>query len=85
MKVNKTEYEQQIWGECARLITNCVIFYNASILSNLLEYRERIGDIEGAEQLKQVSPVAWQHVNFFGRYEFGKRPQQIDMKAIVSL
>jgi TnpA family transposase len=69
----KTEYEQQIWGECARLITNCVIFYNASILSNLLEYRERIGDIEGAEQLKQVSPVAWQHVNFFGRYEFGKR------------
>jgi TnpA family transposase len=79
----KTEYEQQIWGECARLITNCVIFYNASILSNLLEYRERIGDIEGAEQLKQVSPVAWQHVNFFGRYEFGKRPQQIDMKAIV--
>jgi TnpA family transposase len=79
----KTEYEQQIWGECARLITNCVIFYNASILSNLLEYRERIGDIEGAKQLKQVSPVAWQHVNFFGRYEFGKRPQQIDMKAIV--
>ena len=79
----KTEYEQQIWGECARLIINCVIFYNASILSNLLEYRERIGDIEGAEQLKQVSPVAWQHVNFFGRYEFGKRPQQIDMKAIV--
>jgi TnpA family transposase len=79
----KTEYEQQIWGECARLITDCVIFYNASILSNLLEYRERIGDIEGAEQLKQVSPVAWQHVNFFGRYEFGKRPQQIDMKAIV--
>jgi TnpA family transposase len=79
----KTEYEQQIWGECARLITNCVIFYNASILSNLLEYRERIGDIEGAEQLKQVSPVAWQHVNFFGRYEFGKRPQQIDMKAII--
>jgi hypothetical protein len=60
-----------------------VIFYNASILSNLLEYRERIGDIEGAEQPKQVSPVAWQHVNFFGRYEFGKRPQQIDMKAIV--
>jgi hypothetical protein len=42
-----------------------------------------MGDIEGAEQLKQVSPVAWQHVNFFGHYEFGKRPQQIDMKAIV--
>jgi TnpA family transposase len=51
----KTEYEQQIWGECARLITNCVIFYNASILSNLLEYRERIGDIEGAEQLTEFS------------------------------
>jgi hypothetical protein len=55
-----SEFLQHI--QCARLIINCVIFYNASILSNLLEYRERIGDIEGAEQLKQVSPVAWQQV-----------------------
>ncbi len=34
----KTDSEQQLWGECARLITNAIIYYNASILSNLLLY-----------------------------------------------
>jgi TnpA family transposase len=29
----KTEYEQDLWSECSRLIANCIIFYNASILS----------------------------------------------------
>ena len=29
----KTEYEQQLWEECSRLVTNCIIYYNATILS----------------------------------------------------
>ena len=24
----KAEHEQEIWNECARLISNCIIFYN---------------------------------------------------------
>ena len=79
----KTEHEQQIWGECARLITNCIIYYNTMLLSNVLEYKEAAGDVQGAERLKQVSPVAWQHINFFGRYEFRKGPEAINMREIV--
>ena len=79
----KTEHEQQIWGECARLITNCIIYYNTMLLSNLLESKEAAGDVEGANRLKQVSPVAWQHMNFFGRYEFRKGPEAINMLEIV--
>jgi len=79
----KTEHDQQIWGECARLITNCIIYYNTMLLSNLLDYKEAAGDVEGAERLKQVSPVAWQHINFFGRYEFRKGPEAINMREIV--
>jgi len=48
----KTEYEQQVWGECSRLITNCIICYNAAILSSLLAHRNSTGDIEDAAQLK---------------------------------
>lgn len=40
----KTEYEQQIWGDCARLLTNCIIYYNASILSDLLTHSDSCGD-----------------------------------------
>jgi hypothetical protein len=62
----KTEYEQQLWEECSRLVTNCIIYYNATILSSLLSYKERTGDSQGAALLKQVSPVAWQHINLHG-------------------
>jgi hypothetical protein len=29
----KTTEDQGLWHECSRLITNCIIFYNSSILS----------------------------------------------------
>jgi TnpA family transposase len=79
----KTEHEQQLWGECARLITNCIIYYNAMLLSNVLAHKAGVGDVQGADRLKQISPVAWQHINFFGRYEFRKSPEFIDFDAIV--
>jgi TnpA family transposase len=79
----KTEEEQQLWNECCRLITNCIIYYNASILSRLLAHKEAAGDRAGAELLTQVSPIAWQHINLYGRYEFTKGPTPINLDAIV--
>jgi TnpA family transposase len=79
----KTEGEQQIWNECGRLIAYCIIFYNATLLSNVLRYQVERGDAVAAAALEQVSPVAWQHINFYGRYEFTKSVQPIDIEAIV--
>ena len=79
----RTEPEQQIWNECSRLITNCIIYYNATILSNLLEYKEKNGNIQDVVLLKGVSPVAWQHINLHGRYVFSKGSENIDMNAII--
>jgi TnpA family transposase len=50
----KTAFEQDLWLECSRLIANCIIFYNASILSRLLEHQERIGDMQ--DGINQRSP-----------------------------
>jgi TnpA family transposase len=79
----KTEGEQQLWNECGRLIANCIIFYNATILSNVMRYQVENGDQALAISLERISPVAWQHINFYGRYEFTKSFQPIDMDAIV--
>lgn len=79
----KTEYEQQIWGECARLLTNCIIYYNMVILSNLFTHSERQQDVDRMAMLGLVSPVAWQHLIFHGRYEFYTAPELIDMEAIL--
>ncbi len=79
----KTEGEQQIWNDCGRLITNCIIYYNALILSNVLRRQAEDGSSLAAGPLAKVSPVAWQHINFYGRYEFTKSFQPIDIDEIV--
>ena len=79
----KTEYEQQIWGDCARLLTNSIIYYNAVILSDLLIHGKNSGAVDRVALLGRVSPVAWQHINFYGRYEFTHQSEVIDMEAII--
>jgi len=79
----KTEQEQQIWSECGRLIANCILYYNAKLLSTLLSHQESSGNVQGAEMLKRISPVAWQHINLYGRYEFRKLSEPINIDAIV--
>ena len=79
----KTEGEQRIWNNSGRLIANCIIFYNALILSNVLRRQAENGDSSAAGSLASISPVAWQHINFYGRYEFTKSFQPIDIDAIV--
>lgn len=79
----RTEHDQQLWHECSRLLTNCIIFYNASLLSKVLQHKEKMGDPQQVARLKQISPVAWQHINFYGRYEFTTLPTLIDLEAIV--
>ena len=39
--------------------------------------------MQGALLLTQVSLVAWQHLNFYGRYEFRKGLLAINMDEIV--
>jgi TnpA family transposase len=42
----KAEDEQVLWSECSWLITNCIIYYNATILL-LLAQHEAAGDVAG--------------------------------------
>jgi hypothetical protein len=49
----------------------------------LLEYKERDGVSQAVALLKLISPVAWQHINLQGRYEFGKQPDEIRIDAII--
>lgn len=79
----KTEHEQQLWGECARLLTNGIIYYNAVLLSQLVAHKEHLGDAPAVALLAQVSPVAWQHINFYGHYEFRKGPEAINVQEMI--
>lgn len=78
----KSQHEQELWNECARLIGNAVVYYNALILSESLAELEQRGDVVSAEVIKRASPVAWQHINFYGRYQFDEDFTPIDLDQL---
>jgi Tn3 transposase DDE domain-containing protein len=53
------------------------------IVDALLAHKENSGDKYGADLVKEVSPVAWQHINLYGRYEFREQPAPVDVEEIV--
>ena len=80
----KTEEEQQIWNECSRLITNAVIYYNTVLLSRVYEQKQIVSDQNALNQLHGISPVAWQHINMYGSFEFSPSTSKIDIDALVA-
>ena len=80
----QTEAEQQIWNECSRLITNSVIYYNTALLSRVYEQKQKMGDQAAMDIIKGMSPVAWQHINLFGSFEFNSSTSKVDLNALVA-
>jgi hypothetical protein len=77
--------EQNIWNECARFITNSIIYYQAYILSALLTQKENEGKKEEVDLIKRISPIAWQNVNLLGRFEFHKSQTVVNIDEMISL
>jgi len=78
-----SELEVEIWNECTRLIALIIIAYNMCILSELYEIKLQQGDKAAVEFLKHISPIASQHINIGGLYEFTEEMQTINLAAVV--
>ena len=79
----KSDDEIVLWNECARLLTNAIIYFNSLILTRLLEYFEAKGDDKKLEIIKQVSPVAWHNINLNGTYSFSFEQNPLDLDEIM--
>jgi TnpA family transposase len=78
------EVELIISSECVRFIANCIIFYNAYMLSELYEMHEKLGNTEILEIIKKISPIAWRHINLNGRYDFSSLFEALNLRDILS-
>jgi TnpA family transposase len=78
-----SELEVEIWNECARLIALIIIYYNMHLLSKLYENALLRNDTAAIEFLKHLSPVASQHINISGLYEFSEIITDINVDGIV--
>lgn len=80
----KTELEQQIWDECSRLIASCVVYFNCFLLSNIISEKEKTCNNDEIINLKKISPIAWRHIHFYGRYDFKNDEEFLDISEILS-
>jgi len=79
----KTEIELTINNECARLLSNCIIFYNASLLTGLYEHYKQNKMEEECLKIIRLSPVAWLHVNLIGIYEFYNDHECLNLQELI--
>ena len=78
----KNEIELDIAAESIRLIANAVIFYNATLLSYLYQFYLKV-EPDKANKISRLSPVAWQHISFIGKYEFYNRRVSINIQEVI--
>ena len=82
--LQKSQHEQERWNECTRLIADAVVFYASAILSEVLSAVEKQADNTLVESLQRVTPIAWQHINCYGRYRFDSDLRLINLAEMAS-
>ena len=78
-----SEYEQQIWSECSRLIALCIIYYNSFILSQVAARQTNLGSCEKVDILRNPSPVHWKHIDLFGQFYFGDHAGESELESVL--
>jgi TnpA family transposase len=81
----KTEQEQIIFKESARLVANIIIYYNSFILSQFYTQKMKQGQHRQIEALKRVSPIAWTNINFYGKYELNDITSGMSVSKLVDM
>jgi hypothetical protein len=59
-------------------------YYNAAVLSQVFEQKQAVGDQEAMNIIKDVSPVAWQHINLFGQFDFNQAASKVDLGRLAA-
>lgn len=80
----KNEIEMEVHNECNRLVANCIIYYNAVLLSELYKTYRKIGNQELSDLIKRLSPVAWRHINLIGKYEFCLNKIIVNIQEVIN-
>ncbi len=81
----KTIENNQISAHAVRLVANSIIAYNAIILNTVYERMLADGTSqEIIDEFARISPIAWSHIAFTGKYNFRKSNGDIDVDAMAN-
>jgi len=72
-------------AHAVRLVANCIIAYNSIILNTVYEKMLKEGVSEKIlQEFSRISPIAWAHIAFTGKYNFKKSNGHIDLDAMAN-
>jgi TnpA family transposase len=79
--------DNRISAHAARLVANCIVAYNALILNRVYEKMLAEGvSAKILDEFARISPIAWHHLFFTGRYSFRKAGKNaIDVAAMADM
>ena len=81
----KKVVNNQVSAHAVRLVANSIIAYNAIILNTVYEKMLAEGVSQAIiDEFARISPIAWSHIAFTGKYNFKKSNGDIDVNAMVS-
>tara|TARA_Y100001934_G_C11970591_1_gene593858 strand:+ start:53 stop:421 length:369 start_codon:yes stop_codon:yes gene_type:complete len=74
----------RVSAHAVRLVANCIIAYNGIILNFVYEKMLQEGVSQTIiNEFIRISPIAWVHIAFTGKYSFKKSNGSINIKAMV--
>lgn len=74
----------RVSAHAVRLVANCIIAYNGIILNAVYEKMLKDGVSQDIiDEFIRISPIAWVHIAFTGKYSFKKSNGEIDIEAMV--
>lgn len=65
----RTIKDQLQQATALNLLINAINIWNTVYLSKAINFLEKTGELK-TDLLPYVSPLAWEHINFFGEYTF---------------
>jgi hypothetical protein len=78
--------EMAMWNSCANLLTNCIVYYNALIMSSYKSYCLGAGNEDQIKHLRLISPASWENITLNGYYDMSDNDEhwnfESDMKGL---
>jgi TnpA family transposase len=71
--------------QCTRLLCLVVIYYNAYILSEILNIKKAQKSEQELDKFKHISLIAWLHINFHGYYNFNSNFSEKILQEMIEL
>lgn len=78
--------DNRISAHATRLVANCIIAYNSTILNMIYETMLASNATEKElENFGRISPVAWIHILLTGKYNFSDSNAEIDIQKMANI